>query len=67
MKIILNNRHEEFPVEQLTVQELLEKKKFTFKMLIIRINGNIVKKNQYNETVIHDSDDVMVLHLISGG
>ena len=67
MKIILNNRHEEFPVEQLTVQELLEKKNFTFKMLIIRINGNIVKKNQYNDTVIHDSDDVMVLHLISGG
>ena len=67
MKIILNNRHEEFPVEQLTVQELLEKKNFTFKMLIIRINGNIVKKNQYNDTVIHNSDDVMVLHLISGG
>lgn len=67
MKIILNNRHEEFPDELLTVQELLERKKFTFKMLIIRINGNIVKKNQYNDTVIHDSDDVMVLHLISGG
>jgi thiamine biosynthesis protein ThiS len=67
MKILLNNRHEEFQEEQLTVQELLEKKNFTFKMLIIRINGNIVKKNQYNDTVIHDSDDVMVLHLISGG
>jgi len=67
MKILLNNRHEEFREEQLTVQELLEKKNFTFKMLIIRINGKIVKKNQYNDTVIHDSDDVMVLHLISGG
>jgi sulfur carrier protein len=67
MKILLNNRHEEFREEQLTVQELLEKKNFTFKMLIIRINGIIVKKNQYNDTVIHDSDDVMVLHLISGG
>ena len=67
MKILLNNRDEEFQKEQLTVQELLERKNFTFKMLIIRINGNIVKKNQYNETVIHDSDDVMVLHLISGG
>jgi len=67
MKIILNNRHEEFREEQLTVQQLLERKNFTFKMLIIRINGNIVKKNQYNDTVIHDNDDVMVLHLISGG
>ena len=67
MKILLNNRHEEFREEQLTVQELLERKNFTFKMLIIRINGDIVKKNQYNDTLIHDSDDVMVLHLISGG
>ena len=67
MKILLNNRHEEFQEEKLTVQELLEKKNFTFKMLIIRINGNIVKKNQYNDTIIHDCDDVMVLHLISGG
>ena len=67
MKIVLNNRPEEFYHEQLTVQELLDIKKFTFKMLIIRINGNIVKKEQYNSSVIHDGDDVMVLHLISGG
>lgn len=67
MKIILNNRPDEFSEEQLTVQELLDIKNFTFKMLIIRINGNIVKKTEYNSAVIHDGDDVMVLHLISGG
>ena len=67
MKIQLNNRKEEFPDNQLTVQELLDLKKFTFKMLIIRINGTIVKKDQYKETYIHDNDEVMVLHLISGG
>ena len=67
MKIKLNNRNEEIAEDRLTVQQLLEIKNFTFKMLIIRINGNIVKKDQYNETIIHDGDDVMVLHLISGG
>lgn len=67
MKIILNNRPEEFSDNQLTVQELLNIKNFTFKMLIIRINGNIVKKDQYKKTFIHNDDDVMVLHLISGG
>lgn len=67
MKIILNNRPDEFSEEQLTVQELLDIKNFTFKMLIIRINGNIVKKTEYDSAVIHDGDDVMVLHLISGG
>ena len=67
MRIKLNNRQEEIAENQLTVQRLLEVKNFTFKMLIIRVNGNIVKKDQYNETIIHDGDDVMVLHLISGG
>jgi thiamine biosynthesis protein ThiS len=67
MKIKLNNRIEEIAEDHLTVQQLLEVKKFTFKMLIIRVNGIIVKKDQYRETVIHDGDDVMVLHLISGG
>jgi thiamine biosynthesis protein ThiS len=67
MKIKLNNRTEEIAEDHLTVQRLLERKKFTFKILIIRVNGIIVKKDQYNETVIHDGDDVMVLHLISGG
>jgi len=67
MKIILNNRPDEFSDEQLTVQELLEIKNFTFKMLIIRINGNFIKKTEYNSSIIHDGDEVMVLHLISGG
>jgi sulfur carrier protein len=67
MNIILNNRPNEFPGNELTVQELLDIKNYTFKMLIIRINGNIVKKDQYSTSLIHDGDDVMVLHLISGG
>jgi len=67
MKIILNNRPDEFTPEKLTVQELLDIKNFTFKMLIIRINGEIVKKDQYSKAVIHDGDEVIVLHLISGG
>jgi sulfur carrier protein len=67
MNIILNNRPDAFPGNELTVQEILNIKNYTFKMLIIRINGNIIKKDQYNSTLIHDGDDVMVLHLISGG
>jgi len=42
-------------------------KNFTFKMLIIKINGTLVQKGTYDTTVIHDGDDVSVLHLISGG
>jgi sulfur carrier protein len=67
MNIILNNNNESFEAEQLSITELLALKKFTFKMLIIKINGQLVKQENYSGTYIKDGDDVMVLHLISGG
>lgn len=67
MKITLNNREEEFDGDQLTVAELLQVKKFTFKMLVIKVNGQLVKKSEHNTAIVEDGDDVMVLHLISGG
>ena len=67
MKIQLNNNQETFPAEKFTVTELLKQKNFTFKMLIVKINGTLVKKAEYDSAEIIDGDEVMVLHLISGG
>ena len=67
MKILLNNNPEEIKVDRLTVSGLLKYKNFTFKMLVIRINGVLVKKTDYETAMISDGDDVHVLHLISGG
>ena len=67
MKILLNNNPEDITVDHLTVSELLTYKNFTFKMLVIRINGALVKKTEYETAMISDGDDVHVLHLISGG
>ena len=67
MKIILNNREETFSPDSLTITKLLEEKKFSFKMLVIKINGKLIKKGEYETTTVQDGDDVMVLHLISGG
>jgi sulfur carrier protein len=67
MKIILNNKEEVFEGDQLTINELLKAKKFTFKMLVIKVNGQMIKKTEYNSAIVQDGDDVMVLHLISGG
>ena len=67
MKIILNNNNEELSAETLTIQELLHVKKFTFKMLIIKINGNIIKRDSYESALVHDGDTIDVIHLISGG
>jgi sulfur carrier protein len=67
INILLNNNKEEFSVDSLTVSELLRLKNFTFKMLVIKINGQLVKKGDYELARINEGDDVHVLHLISGG
>jgi sulfur carrier protein len=67
MKIILNNNPESIDSDGCTVNELLRIKNFTFKMLIIKINGKLVKKSDYDSVMVSDGDDVNVLHLISGG
>jgi len=67
MKIILNNRNETIDKEPVSVKELLEIKNFTFKMLVIKINGKLIKKDQYENSLIHDGDNVIVMHLVSGG
>ena len=67
MVITLNNRTEKIDKPYITVNELLELKNFTFKMLVVKINGKLIKKDEYDSAVINDGDNVMVLHLISGG
>jgi sulfur carrier protein len=67
MKITLNNNPETLEKGNCTVEDLLKIKNFTFKMLIVKINGKLVKKEEYENAIISEGDDVNVLHLISGG
>jgi sulfur carrier protein len=67
MKITLNNREEDFDGDKLTVDEMLNLKKFTFKMRIVKINGRLIPKEEYHDAVIIDGDDVQMLYLMSGG
>ena len=36
-------------------------------MLVIKINGKLIKKMDYDTATINDGDEVMVMHLVSGG
>jgi sulfur carrier protein len=67
MEILLNNRSEQFAGESISVNDMLEQKKFSYKMRIIKINGILISKDKYSTTLIHDGDDVQMLYLMSGG
>ena len=67
MNITLNNRPEVFEKDILTISEILKLKNFTFKMMVIKINGKLIKKGQYNDAEVVNGDDVQIIHMISGG
>lgn len=67
MEITLNNNKEIFQEENLTVADLIRIKNFTFKLLVTKVNGQLVRKEDRDKALIRNGDDVMVLHLISGG
>lgn len=67
MKIILNNREEELETDVLSVTKMLEMKKFSFRMRIIKVNGILVPKEKYDTTLIQEGDNVLMLYLMSGG
>ncbi|WP_432666146.1 sulfur carrier protein ThiS [Wukongibacter baidiensis] len=53
--------------EGLTIEKLLEKKRYTFPKIIVKINGVLIKKEQWGNTIINDGDDVKAIHIFAGG
>jgi len=51
----------------MTVRVLLDEKMFTFRHIIVRLNGEFVPEDEYEKQLIQDRDDVLVLHLMAGG
>ncbi len=67
MNITLNNRPEAIEGEQMSISKLIKYKNFTFKLLVTKLNGKLVKTNERDQTLVHDGDNVQIIHLISGG
>ena len=53
--------------DNLTISELLKIMKYTFPMLVIKVDGQLIKKDQYKTFVVPNNSDVKIIHLMSGG
>lgn len=51
----------------LTVADILAIRNYIFRMLVIQVNGELVKRGTYDKAVVPDGADVEVIHMISGG
>jgi len=68
MKIILNNRDEIIDnKEKISIEDIIIYKNFTFRLLVTKLNDKLVKKEARKDTYIKEGDNVVVMHLISGG
>ncbi len=68
MRITLNGEPAEFPVERLTVTELLRSQKVEApEMVSVQLNGTIIYSAKYNDTVVADQDEVDFLYFMGGG
>lgn len=50
-----------------TLNELLEKNSYRRELIAVEINGVIIKKADYDTTVINDGDIIEVVHFMGGG
>lgn len=67
MNIQLNNIPDELPGEPLTIRDILRIKNYSFPNLVVKINGELIRKPQYDSAIVQDGDKVEIIHLISGG
>ena len=61
------NGHEIDWNDKMTVRNVLDRMKYSFRMLVIKVNGTIVKREDWETFPVPEGADVKVIHLMSGG
>ncbi len=54
-------------VKDETVTALLKRMRYTFPLVVVKINNRVIPKKEFVTTRIPDGADVAVIHMISGG
>ncbi len=67
MKIISVNDNSLKWEKNMTINVILKKMNYTFKMLVVKVDGKLIKKAEYGTIIIPAAADVKIIHLISGG
>jgi thiamine biosynthesis protein ThiS len=65
--VTVNGKHKLDWDQDLTISRMLKEMEFTYKLLIVKINDKVIKKNKYDTFRIPAGADVRVIHMMSGG
>lgn len=53
--------------EGMTVRDVLVARNYKFPLIIVTVDGHLVRREAYDTTVVPDNATVRALHLMSGG
>lgn len=53
--------------ENMTVPRVLELMNYTFRLLVVKVNGVLIKRKDYHTTLIPKNAEVKVIHMVAGG
>lgn len=67
MEIIVNGEQLQLPEQIVYVSELLEYFKLQDKVVVVEINGEILEKNEHQNTRLSDRDRIEIVHFVGGG
>lgn len=51
----------------MTVQDVLDALKFSFRMIVVKIDGRVILRKDFGTTLVPDGAEMQAIHLISGG
>ena len=66
MSITVNGRNTNW-IENESVKQLLTRVKYTFPLVVVKINDKLVLRKNFEKTLIPDKSKIDVIHMISGG
>ena len=66
MSIEVNGRTVEW-IENESVKDLLKRMKYTFPLVVVKINNKLIPRTNFSEIIIPDNSKIAVIHMISGG
>jgi len=66
MSIKVNGRNIEW-VENESVKDLLKRMKYTFPLVVVKINDNVVPRKNFSDVIVPDNSKIEVIHMTSGG
>jgi len=64
---MVNLETEEYLEAELSLAEIMKRRRYTFPHVITRLNGRLVERESRDSAMARDGDDVEIYHLISGG